>query len=260
MKQIDFYGDKLDVVTMEDGNLGIAARRLVENLGLSWGSQREKLQDPHYGCTVIGTPSLGGIQETIIIPMRRINSYLARINPNKVREDLQEKIRLYQDECADVLYNYWAKGYAINKRISPEDSLVSFYQSSGDIGTRFLEDMLCQTAETHVHSEVIGRIITHIISEAMRADEIDLPTNRIKQEGKWRYLNRMEIMAVMTLELEIGAWIGRGKSLPQTEEEMIEMAKDIGRLAYSSSRDASFVLHQYSMRFETPLRCFMQTL
>lgn len=106
MRQIDFYGDKLDVVDMEDGKLGIAARRLVENLGLSWGSQREKLQDPHYRCTVIGTPSAGGTQETIIIPLNRVNSYLARINPNKVREDLQEKIRLYQDECADVLYNY----------------------------------------------------------------------------------------------------------------------------------------------------------
>lgn len=261
MKQVNFYGDKLDVVMMEDGKPGVAARRLVENLGLSWGNQTEKLKDPHFMCSVIRTHDTANReQEMLILPVKRLNAYLYSINPNKVREDLQKRIRLYQDECADVLYNYWAKGYAVNPRVSPEDTLIGFYESTGEVGVHFLENMLGQMAETPVHNEIIGRIIAHIIQEAMRAEDIDLPTNRIKQDGKWRLLSRMEIMAVMTLELEAGAWIGRGKKLPQTEEEVIQMAKDIGRLAYNSSRDASFILHLYSERFETPLRCFMQTL
>lgn len=260
MKTIDFYGDKLEVVSME-GQPGVTARRLVENLGLSWSRQREKLLDPMFTCAhMCSTGSDGKEYEMLVLPVKSLPAYLFSINPKKVREDLQEKLARYRLECVDVLYNYWAKGYAVNHRVTPEDALIGFYQSSGDVSTHFLENMLGYTAETPVHGEVIGRIITHIISEAMRADETDLGTNRIKQEGKWRHLSRMEIMAVMTLELEIGAWIGRGKSLPQTEDEMIEMAKDIGRLAYSSSRDASFILHQYSMRFETPLRCFMKTL
>lgn len=261
MKTIDFYGDKLDVVIMGDGQPGIVVRRLVENLGLSWSSQSEKLKDPHYKCSVIGTVgSDEKNREMLILPIKRINAYLYSINPNKVREDLQERIRLYRDECADVLYNYWAKGYAVNQRVSPENTLVNFYESTGEVGVRFLEGMLEQAAKTPLHREIVERIISHIIKEALRAEEIDLTTNRVKQGGKWRLLNREEIIAVITLELEAGAWVGRGKNLPQNEEEVIQMAKDIGRLAYNSSHDASFLIHLYSERFETPLRCFMKTL
>ena len=46
MKQIDFYGDKLDVVELDDGSAGVVARRLVDNLGLDWGNQTRKLENP----------------------------------------------------------------------------------------------------------------------------------------------------------------------------------------------------------------------
>ena len=217
MKQIDFYGDKLDVVDMEDGKPGVAARRLVENLGLSWGNQSEKLKDPHYRCSVIRTPSQGGAQETIVIPLNRINAYLYSINHNKVREDLQEKIRLYQDECADVLYNYWAKGYAVNPRTSIEDNMMSFYHTSGEISTDFLQNMLDHTAETPAQNEIIGRVIGHILTEALRAEDLDLHKNILTREGKRRYLTRTEMTVISVLELEIGAWIGRNRKLPQSE-------------------------------------------
>lgn len=260
MKTIDFYGDKLDVVDM-DGQPGVTARRLVENLGLDWTGQSKKLDDPIFMCRHMSTVGNDGKnREMLVMPVKSLPAFLFSINPKKVREDLQEKLARYRLECVDVLYNYWAKGYAVNQRVSPENTLVNFYESTGEVGVRFLEGMLEQAAKTPIHREIVERIISHIIKEALRAEEIDLTTNRVKQGGKWRLLNREEIIAVITLELEAGAWVGRGKNLPQNEEEVIQMAKDIGRLAYNSSHDASFLIHLYSERFETPLRCFMKTL
>lgn len=260
MKQIDFYGDKLDVVEMEDGKPGLIARRLVENLGLSWSSQSEKLKDPHYRCSVIGTPSQGGIQETTIIPLNRINAYLYGINPNKVREDLQEKIRLYQDECADVLYNYWAKGYAVNPRTSIEDNMMSFYHTSGELSVDFLQNMLEHTAETPAQKEIIGHVIKHILTEALRAEDLDLTTNILTREGKRRYLTRTEMIVISVLELEIGAWIGRNRKLPQSEKEVMDMAKDISLLADNMITDAKFTIRSYTERFDKPLSCFLEKL
>jgi hypothetical protein len=261
MKQIDFYGDKLDVVDMEDGKPGIVARRLVENLGLSWGSQAERLKDPHFMCTVIGTHDTSGReQEMLVIPMRRVNSYLARINPNKVREDLQEKIRLYQDECADVLYNYWAKGYAVNPRTSTDDNMRSFFQKSGGLAVDFLQNMLDQTAETPVHNELMGKVIGHILKESLRAEDIDLTANIITVEGRPRFLSRTEMIVISVLELEIGAWIHRNKALPQSEEGVMDMARDVGILAMNNITDARFTIRSYTERFDKPLSCFLEKL
>lgn len=260
MRQIDFYGDKLDVVDMEDGKPGIAARRLVENLGLSWGNQSEKLKDPHYRCSVIRTPSQGGAQETIVIPLNRINAYLYSINHNKVREDLQEKIRLYQDECADVLYNYWAKGYAVNPRTSTDDNMRSFFQKSGGLAVDFLQNMLDQTAETPVHNELMGRVIGHILKESLRAEDIDLTANVITVEGRPRFLSRTEMIVISVLELEIGAWIHRNKALPQSEEGVMDMARDVGILAMNNITDARFTIRSYTERFDKPLSCFLEKL
>ncbi|EDL3592088.1 hypothetical protein CRX22_10655 [Salmonella enterica subsp. enterica serovar Newport] len=260
MRQIDFYGDKLDVVDMEDGKPGIAARRLVENLGLSWGNQSEKLKDPHYRCSVIRTPSQGGAQETIVIPLNRINAYLYSINHNKVREDLQEKIRLYQDECADVLYNYWAKGYAVNPRTSTDDNMRSFFQKSGGLAVDFLQNMLDQTAETPVHNELMGKVIGHILKESLRAEDIDLSANVITVEGRPRFLSRTEMIVISVLELEIGAWIHRNKALPQSEDEVMDMARDVGILAMNNITDARFTIRSYTERFDKPLSCFLEKL
>lgn len=261
MKQIDFYGDKLDVVIMEDGKPGIVARRLVENLGLSWGSQSEKLADVHFKCSVIGTVGEDGkTREMLILPVQRLNAYLYRINPNKVREDLQEKIRLYQDECADVLYNYWAKGYVVNPRTSTDDNMRSFFQKSGGLAVDFLQNMLDQTAETPVHNELMGKVIGHILKESLRAEDIDLSANVITVEGRPRFLSRTEMIVISVLELEIGAWIHRNKALPQSEDEVMDMARDVGILAMNNITDARFTIRSYTERFDKPLSCFLEKL
>ena len=44
------------------------------------------------------------------------------ISPNKVNPEIRDTVIMYQQECDDVLWEYWTKGQAINQRltISPE--------------------------------------------------------------------------------------------------------------------------------------------
>ena len=261
MKQIDFYGDKLDVVDMEDGKPGIVVRRLVENLGLDWGNQTRKLENPLFNCCVNATVGADGkSREMLILPVSRVSAYLFSINENRVREDLREKLALYQIECADVLYSYWSKGYAVNPRTSTDDNMRSFFQKSGGLAVDFLQNMLDQTAETPVHNELMGKVIGHILKESLRAEDIDLTANIITVEGRPRFLSRTEMIVISVLELEIGAWIHRNKALPQSEEGVMDMARDVGILAMNNITDARFTIRSYTERFDKPLSCFLEKL
>ena len=71
------------------------------------------------------------------IPVRKLPAWLYSVNPNKVKPELRETVIMYQNECDDVLWDYWTKGQAINQRkvISPEqqDALqVIVDQRAGD--------------------------------------------------------------------------------------------------------------------------------
>lgn len=50
------------------------------------------------------------------LTLRKLAGWLHTINVGKVRADLREKVARYQNECDDVLYQYWTKGEVVNPR------------------------------------------------------------------------------------------------------------------------------------------------
>ncbi|PHM51202.1 antirepressor [Xenorhabdus hominickii] len=50
------------------------------------------------------------------LALRKLAGWLATISPNKVKPEIRGKVIRYQDECDDVLYEYWTKGIAVNPR------------------------------------------------------------------------------------------------------------------------------------------------
>ncbi|EPL6553766.1 phage antirepressor N-terminal domain-containing protein, partial [Acinetobacter baumannii] len=54
--------------------------------------------------------------------VRKLFGWLMTISPNKVNPEIRDTVIMYQQECDDVLWEYWTKGQAINQRltISPE--------------------------------------------------------------------------------------------------------------------------------------------
>lgn len=110
---VQFYGQPI-ITAMVAGVAYVAMRPIVENIGIDWTGQLVKLrnQKEKFGCRDISTPSKGGIQKMLCIPLRKLNGWLFSINPAKVRADIRDKLIAYQEECFTVLHDYWTKGAA----------------------------------------------------------------------------------------------------------------------------------------------------
>ena len=123
LSPVAFHGDTIYCISYQNQPY-TAMKPIVENMGLNWPSQSVKLNacKARWGVAIIAIPSSSGEQNTLCMPVRKLPAYLASINPNKVRPELREKIIRYQNECDDVLWDYW-----INKRAAqqPTDGLLS---------------------------------------------------------------------------------------------------------------------------------------
>lgn len=113
---IDFHGDQI-VTFQHQGEPFVAMRRVVENLGLNWGSQHTKLQAvaAKFNCRDIATVDAAGRSYPMMgMPVAKLPLWLASINPNKVPDPIKRaKIELYQEESAIALHDYWTKGVAV---------------------------------------------------------------------------------------------------------------------------------------------------
>ncbi|WP_421531963.1 phage antirepressor N-terminal domain-containing protein [Lelliottia amnigena] len=113
---VPFHGDTLYLVNF-NGEPHVPMKTVVEGMGLAWQPQHEKLKTRfNKGITEIVIPTKGGVQSMTCLAFRKFAGWLHTINVGKVRPELREKVALYQDECDDVLYEYWTKGEVKNHR------------------------------------------------------------------------------------------------------------------------------------------------
>lgn len=114
---VPFNGQQI-ITAMAAGVAYVAMKPIVENLGMSWGTQQQKLARNigKFGHIHMNMPSAGGIQKMLVLPLKKLNGWLFSINPEKVRADIRDKLIKYQEECFTVLHDYWTKGKAENPR------------------------------------------------------------------------------------------------------------------------------------------------
>lgn len=247
MKTIEFYGDTLEVVDM-NGQPGVTARRLVENLGLDWSTQLEKLQDPLFNCGHMPTVGADGKQrEMLVLPVDRLPAFLFSINPKKVREDLQEKLARYRLECAGVLYNYWAKGYAVNPRQTPEGALKDYSEGVGAVHLNLLNTVL-DGANTEEHRAAISEVLMEILREALMVEDMDLAHNLIRKRSGWVHMTRSQMTLVQTIESEAAVYFLK-EGLPATVEGVIKAAEKIGTQVTRRLNRAATDAEGYSEKF-----------
>lgn len=115
---VQFHNDTIFCLE-HNGEPYTPVKPIIENLGISWGTQGPKLSSDRerFGCIDIKIPTNGGMQDALCLPVRKLAAFLYTINPNKVRPDLKDKLIQYQNECDDVLWQYWTKGYAASPKV-----------------------------------------------------------------------------------------------------------------------------------------------
>jgi hypothetical protein len=116
---VPFHGNDLLLVEV-GGDPFTPMKPLVEGMGLDWRSQQRKLASiqERWGMVIMTIPSQSGDQETLCMPLRKLPGWLMTIHPTRVKSEIREKILQYQNECDDVLWEYWTNGHATNPRIS----------------------------------------------------------------------------------------------------------------------------------------------
>ncbi len=124
---VPFHSADLLIVEFNDQPF-TAMRPIVEGMGLTWQSQYEKLKLKFSSViTEIVTTGKDGKQYNMVcLPVRKLFGWLMTISPNKVNPEIRDTVIKYQNECDDVLWDYWTKGQAINHRkvISPEQQHI----------------------------------------------------------------------------------------------------------------------------------------
>lgn len=111
---VPFHGDTVVLVGKDNEPL-VAMKPLVVNLGLDWKGQHAKLSEKFASVMEeISTTGGDGKQYAMTcLPLRKLAAWLYSISPNKVAPELRDKIIQYQEECDEVLWNYWTKGAVV---------------------------------------------------------------------------------------------------------------------------------------------------
>ncbi|EPC3824430.1 phage antirepressor N-terminal domain-containing protein, partial [Klebsiella oxytoca] len=115
---VPFNGQQI-ITAMAAGIAYVAMKPVVENLGMSWGTQQQKLMKSleKFNCIHMNMVAADGkLRKLLCLPLKKLNGWLFSINPEKVRADIRDKLIKYQEECFTVLHDYWTKGEVKNPR------------------------------------------------------------------------------------------------------------------------------------------------
>jgi len=96
---------------------------IVDGMGLDWASQFVKLKQRFSSTIVEITIVANDGKERLMtcLPVKKLFGWLMTISPNKVKPELRDTVVKYQEECDDVLWDYWTKGKAVNPRTTKRE-------------------------------------------------------------------------------------------------------------------------------------------
>lgn len=156
--KVPFYGNEL-ITVEQSGEIYVAMKPVVEGIGIDWYSQYRKIiSSQRYSHMTIPFETVGGKQDMIFLPLKKLNGWLFSINADKCRPDIRQRVKTYQEECFQVLYEYFHNGGAVNRNINQD-------QLAGLLGT------IASTAANAV-SEAMGNRIFEIAQQVKNFEKV----------------------------------------------------------------------------------------
>jgi hypothetical protein len=123
LSTVDFHGHVLQVINA-DGKPIVPINRICVNLGIDWSSQLKRIQRDEVlseGLVMMTIPSAGGDQRMACLPLEYLNGWLFGIDENRVAPEIRDALITYKREAYGALYNYFVKGFAVNRRRLDDD-------------------------------------------------------------------------------------------------------------------------------------------
>ncbi|MEB6438598.1 phage antirepressor N-terminal domain-containing protein [Raoultella ornithinolytica] len=114
---VPFHGTELYVIN-HNGEPYTPMKPIIDGMGMDWASQFTKLKQ-RFKSTIVEITMVaadGKSRSMTCLALRKLNGWLQTISPNKVKPEIRDRVIQYQEECDDVLYQYWTKGIVVNPR------------------------------------------------------------------------------------------------------------------------------------------------
>jgi hypothetical protein len=122
---VEFYGDPI-VVAMVGEQAYVPLRSLTEFLGLTWPPQYQRIQRDEvlsrHSTLVEVTAADGKSYSTLCLELQYLPGWLFGIQVGRIKEELQEKLIRYREECFNVLWRAF-------QTTMPEPQSSSHFQS-----------------------------------------------------------------------------------------------------------------------------------
>lgn len=122
---INFHGTNIPTFNVE-GVVRVAMKPICDAIGISWSGQFERIKRHKVlgSCVrVIRMQVVGERQgrKLITLPLNKLNGWLFGVDASRVKPEIRERLVEYQEECFEVLSDYWQKGAAQNERFTSID-------------------------------------------------------------------------------------------------------------------------------------------
>ena len=136
---VPFYGDDLVAVQQSDGTIFILFGRLCENLGLNQQAQARRVQRHAVLAPALAqleVPTAGGVQTMQCLKLSLLPLWLSGVQARRVKPELQERLILYQQEAADVLWQAFKPQILVHEppAMPSEDQAIQQLQQIVEMG------------------------------------------------------------------------------------------------------------------------------
>lgn len=124
---VPFHSAELLIIE-HNGQPYTPMKPIVEGMGLAWQSQHEKLKN-RFNSTIteIMMVAQDGKQRLMTcLPLKKLFGWMMTISPNKVKPELKDTIIKYQNECDDVLWDYWTGKLNAQRKAFDEFNQIEF--------------------------------------------------------------------------------------------------------------------------------------
>lgn len=168
---IPFHGQTVQSIEI-DGKPYVAFKPMVENLGLGYGSQTQKLKGKSWATVtnIVTVGADGKTREMTCIDLRTLTMWLATIDEKRVSKEARPLVIAYQSEVADVIESYWTNGGAINPRAKEHQLNALMRQSQ-------MQMELCQAAKGLIHPDHLEARARIVLARGLsEAPELDPKT------------------------------------------------------------------------------------
>ncbi len=171
---VEFYGDRIGLALLS-GEPYVPLKPINDFLGLAWSSQRQRtLRDGVIAKRVrnLTVTALDGRQrEMMCLPLDLLPGWLFGITVSRVREDLQEKLECYREECFKALWQAFQEGH-LTTAVSFDELLMD---DNPAVQTYKMLKAMTQLARNQVMLE--ARLTGQLDDHTMRLERIEATLN-----------------------------------------------------------------------------------